>query len=94
MSIEITPEICGGRPRIIGHRIRVQDIAIWHDYMGMSPDEITSRYPTLTLSDVYAALAYYHDHFSEIRQHIREDEELVQQMQAEIPSKMPHLRQA
>ncbi|MEO0014001.1 MAG: hypothetical protein RLZZ535_2390 [Cyanobacteriota bacterium] len=26
--IEITPGVCGGKPRIAGHRIRVQDIVI------------------------------------------------------------------
>ncbi len=26
--IEITPGICGGKPRIAGHRIRVEDIVI------------------------------------------------------------------
>ena len=31
--IEITPGICGGKPRIAGHRIRVQDIVIWHEQM-------------------------------------------------------------
>jgi uncharacterized protein (DUF433 family) len=87
--IEITPGVCGGRPRIAGHRIRVQDIVVWHEQMGLSPDEIVSRYPTITLSDVYAALAYYHDHFQEIRAHMQEDEDLVREMQAEIPSKMP-----
>jgi uncharacterized protein (DUF433 family) len=57
--IEITPGTCGGKPRIAGHRIKVQDIVIWHERMGMSPDEIVSNYPSITLSDVYAALAYY-----------------------------------
>jgi uncharacterized protein (DUF433 family) len=52
--IEITPGICGGKPRIAGHRIRVQDIVIWHEQMGMSPDEILYHYPSITLSDVYA----------------------------------------
>jgi uncharacterized protein (DUF433 family) len=33
----------------------------------MSPDEIVSAYPTLTLSDVHAALAYYHDHRADIK---------------------------
>ncbi|MEO3706895.1 DUF433 domain-containing protein [Trichormus azollae] len=33
--IEITPGICGGKPRIAGHRIRVQDIVIWHEQMGL-----------------------------------------------------------
>jgi uncharacterized protein (DUF433 family) len=58
--IEITPGVCGGKPRIAGHRIRVQDVVVWHEQMGMSPDEIVSRYPTITLADVYAALTYWY----------------------------------
>jgi len=84
--IEITPGICGGKPRISGHRIKVEDVVIWHERMGMSPDEIVDRYPTLTLSDVYAALAYYHDHLEEIRQQIREDETFASEMKAKTPS--------
>ena len=49
--IEITPGICGGKPRITGHRIRVEDIVIWHERMGLSPEEIVDRHPTL--SDIY-----------------------------------------
>ena len=84
--IEITPDICGGKPRITGHRIKVQDIVIWHEKMGMSPDEIVSNYSTINLSDVYAALAYYHDHLEEIRQNIQEDEEYVNKLQEKTPS--------
>jgi uncharacterized protein (DUF433 family) len=86
--IEITPGVCGGKPRIAGHRIRVQDVVVWHEQMGMSPDEIVSRYPTITLADVYAALTYYHDHLEEIRQQMRESEAFVQELQAKIPSKV------
>ena len=86
--IEITPGICGGKPRITGHRIRVQDVVIWHEQMGMSPDEIVSRYPTITLADVYAALTYYHDNLEEIRQQIRESEAFVRELQAKTPSKV------
>ncbi|MBW4670478.1 MAG: DUF433 domain-containing protein [Cyanomargarita calcarea GSE-NOS-MK-12-04C] len=84
--IEITPGVCGGKPRIADHRIRVEDIVIWHERMGLSPDEIVSQYPTITLADVYAALAYYHDHSEEIRQQIREDEEFARDMQEKTPS--------
>lgn len=84
--IEITPGICGGKPRIAGHRIRVQDIVIWHEQMGMSPDEILYHYPSITLSDVYAALAYYHDHPEEIRQQISESEAFIQEIQAQTAS--------
>jgi uncharacterized protein (DUF433 family) len=84
--IEITPDTCGGKPRIAGHRIKVQDIVIWHEKMGMSPDEIVSSYSTINLSDVYAALAYYHDHLEEIRQYIKEDEEYIQELRANTSS--------
>ncbi len=77
--IEITPGVCGGRPRIAGRRIRVQDIYEWHELMGMSPDEITSQF-NLTLGDVHAALAYYFDHREEIQQQMRADEEFVERM--------------
>jgi len=86
--IKITPGVCGGKPRIAGHRIRVQDVVVWHEQMGMSPDEIVSRYHTITLADVYAALAYYHDNIEEIRQQMRESEAFVQELQAKIPSKV------
>jgi len=72
----------GGRPRIDGHRITVADIAIWHERMGMSPDEIVSAYPTINLSDVHAALAYYYDNREQIDASIREDESFVTEMKA------------
>lgn len=84
--IEITPGVCGGKPRIAGHRIRVQDIVIWHDRMGMSPDEILHHYPSITLSDIYAALAYYHDNRETIRQQIEEDEEFADRLRSRTPS--------
>lgn len=84
--IEITLGVCGGKPRIAGHRIRVQDIVIWHDRMGMSPDEILHHYPSITLSDIYAALAYYHDNRETIRQQIEEDEEFADRLRSQNPS--------
>ncbi|MGL5834864.1 MAG: DUF433 domain-containing protein [Waterburya sp.] len=84
--IEITPGICGSKPYIAGHRIKVQDTAIWHEKIGMSPNEIVSNYSSIRLSDVYAALAYYHDHLEEIRQNIIEDKEYVQELQAKTSS--------
>ncbi|PPJ62274.1 DUF433 domain-containing protein [Cuspidothrix issatschenkoi] len=84
--IVITPRVCGGKPRIAGHRIKVQDIVIWHERMGMSPDEIVYQYPSISLADVYAALAYYHDHREEIRQHIEEGEAFAKQLQGNKPS--------
>ncbi|MDB9447874.1 DUF433 domain-containing protein [Anabaena sp. CS-542/02] len=84
--IEITPGICGGKPRIAGHRIRVQDIVIKHEQMGMSVDEILDHHPGISLSDVYAALAYYHDHRDEIRQQMRESETFIKGVSVQTPS--------
>jgi uncharacterized protein (DUF433 family) len=84
--IVITPGVCGGRPRIAGHRIKVQDIIIWHERMGMSPDEIIYQHPSITLADVYAALTYYHDHREQIRQQIEEGEAFAKQLQGDKPS--------
>ncbi len=43
--IEITPGVCAGKPRIKGHRIKVQHVAVWHGRLGMTADEIVSQHP-------------------------------------------------
>ena len=83
--IEVTPGICGGKPRISGHRITVQNVALWHERMGMSADQIASEHG-LTLGDVYAALAYYFDHREEIERQIEEEEAFVQELRRATPS--------
>ena len=85
--IEVTPGIMGGKPRIAGHRITVRDIAIWHERLAKSADEIATEYE-LTLSDVYAALAYYFDHRTEIDRSIEEDQAFTQALRQRIPSKL------
>jgi uncharacterized protein (DUF433 family) len=83
--IEITPGVTGGKPRIAGRRITVQNIMIWHERMGLSADEIATEYD-LSLGDVYAALAYYFDHREEIDRTIRDDEEFVAELRKKTPS--------
>ncbi len=77
--IEIVEGASGPKARIAGHRIRVQDIAIWHEKLGMSPDEIVYNYPTITLADVHAVLAYYWDHPDEIEQAIKDGAAVVEE---------------
>ncbi len=84
--VEITPGVCGGKPRIAGHRIRVQDIVIWYEHQNLSPDEIIYQYPSITLADVHAALAYYYDHLEAIRQDIHDSEAFASQLAAQTPS--------
>ena len=81
--IESSPDLSSGRPRVAGTRVRVQDIVACHEFQGMTADEIVDGYPHITLADVYAALAYYHDHRDEIRGHMKQDEDFVARFKAE-----------
>jgi uncharacterized protein (DUF433 family) len=83
--IAITPGVCGGKPRIAGRRITVQNIAIWHERMGLSADQIATDY-NLTLAEVHAALAYYFSNRDEIEQSIRDGQSLVEAMREATPS--------
>jgi len=85
--IEITPGIVGSKPRIAGHRITVQNIAIWHERLGKSIDEIAAE-DNLTHADVHAALAYYFDHRVEIDGSIADGEALVESVRRANASKV------
>jgi len=88
-----TPGTCWGKPRIAGTRIKVEQVVIWHEQMGMSPADIVSRWPHLTLGDIYAALAYYHDHRQEIDTDLAEGERLFEELKAKQPSILERIRQ-
>ncbi len=54
-----SPDVCGGRLRIDGTRITVQQIVALYK-QGYSPEAIADEYGHLTLAQIYTALAYYH----------------------------------
>ncbi len=84
--IASTPGVAGGKPRVAGHRITVQDVVLWHERLALSADEIATEHG-LSLADVYAALAYYYDHREEIDRAIAGDEAFVAALRQSIPSK-------
>jgi uncharacterized protein (DUF433 family) len=71
MSTEIatllvsSPDVCGGRLRIDGTRITVNQIVVFYK-QGYSAERIADEYPHLTMAQVYAALAHYHANQDEI----------------------------
>ncbi len=71
MSTEIatllvsSPDVCGGRLRIEGTRITVNQIAALYK-QGLDAEDIADQYPHLTLAQVYAALSHYHANQNEI----------------------------
>jgi uncharacterized protein (DUF433 family) len=89
--IESSPEKCGGRPCIIGTRIRVLDIYVWHEMQGKSPDEIVAQTDGISLSDVHAALAYCFDHLAEIRDDLATEKVASFRQMLTAPSKLQRL---
>ena len=85
--IESSPGVAGGKPCIAGHRITVQNIAIWHERLGISADEIATEFG-LSLSSIYAALAYYYDNRDEIDKSIQDSEHFILALRQDIPSKL------
>ena len=83
--IAITPGVCGGKPRVANRRITVQDIAIWHERLGQSADQIATEYG-LTLAEVHAALAYYFAHRDEIERSIRNGQTVADAVRQASPS--------
>lgn len=62
-------KILGGEPIIEGTRTPVRAIAeLWRQ--DISPEEIPSQLPHLTLAQVFDALSYYSDHQEEINGYI------------------------
>jgi uncharacterized protein (DUF433 family) len=87
--IAVMPGFCGGKPHLLGHRIKVQHIAVWRERLGMTPEEIVATYPSLSLPAVFEALAYYHSHRAEIDADIEADARLVAEMKARASSSKP-----
>jgi uncharacterized protein (DUF433 family) len=80
-----TPGTCGGRPRIDGHRVRVQDVAVEHEFQALSPVEICQQHPGLTLAQVHSALAYFYDHREDILADLDADQRAVEDFQKSHP---------
>jgi uncharacterized protein (DUF433 family) len=74
-------------PHLAGHRIRVKDVMMWYEYLGMSADEIAATYE-LELADIFAALAYYHANIGTLQKAWQEEENLVEALKKQYPSRL------
>jgi uncharacterized protein (DUF433 family) len=76
--IELRSNRAGDRKAfIIGTRVSVENVYACHELQGMTPDQIVSAYPHLSLALVHAALAYYYEHADEIRSQMDRDQALA-----------------
>jgi uncharacterized protein (DUF433 family) len=75
--------------RLKGHRIGIETILFDYLELGLSAEEIALRYPTLSLEEVHATLAYYWRHQVELDAYLQaasEHEERMIQEQERHPS--------
>jgi uncharacterized protein (DUF433 family) len=80
-------DIRGGRPRVVGTGVTVRRIVGWYK-QGLTPEEIITELPHLSLAQVYAALAYYHANREEIEADINAEAAIAERL-----AKQHNLRQ-
>ena len=86
--VSIDPKIAGGQPVISGTRIKVMDIAIRYEFMGLSADRIIDEYPHLKLEQIHDALSYYYEHKDMFDRKYQEDQAFLTQLKKKYPSKL------
>jgi uncharacterized protein (DUF433 family) len=93
MSLTITPQPVPlqfdehGTVRVGGTRVTLDSvIAVFKQ--GATPEGIVSRFPTLSLEDVYVVLGYYLANTKAVEDYLRQQEAEGDRIQAEIESHM------
>jgi len=74
--------------RIKGTRVAL-DSVIYQFQQGRSPEAIQDAFPALSLSQVYAAIAYYLDHQAELDAYLAHDEATEAEFSREIARLFP-----
>jgi uncharacterized protein (DUF433 family) len=67
------PQLHGGQPTVAGTSLRVIDVIGSYLYSGLSPDELAVNF-SLTLGQIYAVLAYYHQNRVKVEADLQADE--------------------
>jgi len=77
-------EVLGGSPRLAGTRIGV--IHVYRQYQQrVTPEEIASRYESVSVSDVHAALAYAFDNPDRIQNLEAREQDALERIRSERP---------
>ncbi|HJT76582.1 MAG TPA: DUF433 domain-containing protein [Gemmataceae bacterium] len=91
MSIPITPDLPPLRPdssgglRVGPSRVLLE-LVIRAFQDGATPEAICQRYPTTTLVDIYAVIAYYLRHREEVEAYLEERESRAEEVRQRIES--------
>ncbi len=76
------PKVRGGRPCIVGTGLRVMDLVMEQQQGERDPEKIAAIYE-IPISEVQAALAYYHKHKEEIDKDIQKDDDYIRRVKVE-----------
>ncbi|MBX3059524.1 MAG: DUF433 domain-containing protein [Anaerolineae bacterium] len=87
--VERKPGVGGGKPVIVGTRIKVTQVAIEYERLGWTADQIIDAHPHLTLAQVHDALSYYYENQAALDADILADEQTVAELSQLYPSKLP-----
>src|ERR1700686_2854555 len=79
-------DVCGGRLRIEGTRITVNQIVTLYE-QGYNAEEIANQYPHLTMAQVYAALLHYHTNQEEIDAGLAREKQETEKLEREHRSR-------
>lgn len=63
------------------------DTVVYTFEQGATAEEIAQQYPSLSLADVYAVIAFYLRHCSDVREYLRKREATAQGIRSEIKAK-------
>lgn len=75
--------------RIAGTRVGIETVLFDYLDLGLSPEQIACRYPTLTIEQVYATITYYWRNQTDVEQYLQRTAALIAESrtaQAQSPS--------
>jgi uncharacterized protein (DUF433 family) len=75
-----------GSIRVGGTRVTLDSVVAEHEN-GASPEQIVEDFNSLTLAQVYGALAYYHRHRDEVREYLRRQRVEAEALRREIEAR-------
>ena len=80
--IDLRSDVRRGAPVIANTGIKVIDVAVRYEILGMTPEEITLALPHLDLPQIHAALSYYYAHKTELDKEWKKSLKKVERLRA------------
>lgn len=81
-------ELPDGTLRVAGTRVPLDTVLLCH-LAGDSPEAIHDSFPTVSLADVYACLAYYHRHRGEADAYLARRQAQAAELRRQIEAAFP-----